>query len=247
MKFNNLYGIVGNIDGFLSIREGELLYNLAKNCTGEGAIVEIGSWKGKSTICLGLGSRAGKQLLIYAIDPHSGSSEHIETYGSVWTFTEFQDNIKNIGLNDIVNPIVKTSKEAAEEFVEPVALVFIDGAHEYDLVKLDYQLWFPKVIEGGFMAFHDVPSWPGPTKVVDEFILKSGHFKNLGIIDSILFAQKVRTNSSVDRIRNRCVFSYAIFIRNVHNRIIRLKLPSNIRILLESICDHLSRFTSIKY
>jgi len=39
-----------NVDGFLDEKEGILLYNLAKNCTGKGVIVEIGSWKGKSTI-----------------------------------------------------------------------------------------------------------------------------------------------------------------------------------------------------
>jgi predicted O-methyltransferase YrrM len=66
---------VDNIDGWLFEREGELLYDLAKNCTGKGVIVEIGSWKGKSTIWLGKGSKRGKKVLIYAIDPHTGSPE----------------------------------------------------------------------------------------------------------------------------------------------------------------------------
>ncbi|MGD0355478.1 MAG: class I SAM-dependent methyltransferase [Dehalococcoidia bacterium] len=246
MELKNIESIASKIDGWLTGREGELLFNLAKNCTGKGVIVEIGSWKGKSTIYLGLGSKAGKQVVLYAIDPHSGSSEHKEMFGIVWTFQEFQDNIKNAGLNDIVNPIIKTSEKAATAFNEPVELIFIDGAHEYDLVKLDYQLWFPKVIEGGIIAFHDSVGWPGPKKVIEEFILKSGHFKNISRIDSITFAQKVETNFLLHLIQNRCDFIYTSFLEHIAVLIIKLKLPSVIRVLLKSIYDTLKRLTYSK-
>jgi predicted O-methyltransferase YrrM len=72
--------ISNEIDGWLSDNEGELLFNLAKNCKGEGKIVEIGSWKGKSTVWLASGSKSGKNVKVYAIDPHTGSSEHKEKY-----------------------------------------------------------------------------------------------------------------------------------------------------------------------
>lgn len=49
--------LVERVDGWLTHGEGGLLYNLAKNCKGNGVIVEIGSWKGKSTIWLGAGSK----------------------------------------------------------------------------------------------------------------------------------------------------------------------------------------------
>ena len=39
--------------GWLNEAEGLLLYRLARNCSGKGVIVEIGSWKGRSTIWLG--------------------------------------------------------------------------------------------------------------------------------------------------------------------------------------------------
>ena len=44
--------IVKDIDPQHSVsdKEGEFLYNMAKNCTGKGVIVEIGSWMGRSTI-----------------------------------------------------------------------------------------------------------------------------------------------------------------------------------------------------
>ncbi len=45
-----------DIEGWLTEKEGIFLYKMANKCTGRGVIVEIGSWKGKSTIWLSLGS-----------------------------------------------------------------------------------------------------------------------------------------------------------------------------------------------
>ncbi len=59
------------IKGWLKDKEGQLLYDLAKNCTGKGVIVEIGSWKGKSTTWLAHGSKEGNKVRVYAIDPHT--------------------------------------------------------------------------------------------------------------------------------------------------------------------------------
>src|SRR5687768_10612282 len=63
------------VEGWLARGEGKLLYRLSKQCTGRGVIVEIGSWKGKSTTWLGLGSCAGKGVQVHAIDPHTGSTQ----------------------------------------------------------------------------------------------------------------------------------------------------------------------------
>lgn len=104
-------------------------------------IVEIGSWKGKSTVWLAKGSKDGKGIKIYAIDPHKGSSEHRKWYGKVWTFEEFKENIKKARVDDVVVPIVKTSEETVRNWDKLVELLFIDGAHEYELVKQDFLLW----------------------------------------------------------------------------------------------------------
>ncbi|HHT9126524.1 MAG TPA: class I SAM-dependent methyltransferase [Candidatus Brocadiia bacterium] len=205
MRINEIKNLVDKVDGWLTHKEGELLYKLAKNCTGEGVIVEIGSWQGKSTIWLGRGSKKGNKIKIYAIDPHTGASEHKERYGRVWTFEEFKKNIKYAKVDDITIPIVETSEVAAKNFNEPVELIFIDGAHEYELVKLDFELWFPKVIDGGIMAFHDTRGQHGPAKVVEELVYKSNNFRNVKFVDTITFAEKVRQNSMIDRISNRYI------------------------------------------
>ncbi|GAH71940.1 unnamed protein product [marine sediment metagenome] len=179
--------MVERVDGWLSDKEGVLLYNLARSCKGRGVIVEIGSWHGKSTIWLGKGSQAGSQLKVYAIDPHIGVFEHRKIYGEAGTFPGFMRNIKKAKVDDVVIPIVKTSEEAARNFTEPVELVFIDGVHEYKFVSLDFELWFPKLVSGGIIAFHDAIGFPGPRRVVTENLHR---FTDIGYVDEIAFAQK---------------------------------------------------------
>lgn len=203
MGINEVRNLVDQVQGWLSYREGELLYNLAKNCSGKGVIVEIGSWKGKSTIWLAKGSKAGNNVSVYAIDPQSESN-----------FEEFNKNIKAAKIDDIVFPIVKKSEDAAKSFNNPVEMIFIDGSHVYDDVKLDFDLWFPKVIDEGIMAFHDSGclGWAGPKQVVDNYLFKSKNFRNVRFVRSITLGIKVEKISLPDVLNNRM----HLFLRNAY-------------------------------
>jgi predicted O-methyltransferase YrrM len=185
-------------DWYLADVEGALLYALAKKCKTDGVIVEIGSWKGKSTIFLAKGSKAGQRVRVYAIDPH-------EVEGFRHIFHEFKKNMANAQVEDIVVPIVKTSEEAADDFLEPCALVFVDGSHDPDSVKQDFALWYPKLIEGGIMAFHDTIGWVGPRMLVKDSLYKSNNFKNVRFARSITYGEKVVQNTIADRLKNRYV------------------------------------------
>jgi predicted O-methyltransferase YrrM len=215
--------LVEKVDGWLTDSEGELLYRLAKDCN-KGVIVEIGSWKGKSTIWLSAGSKAGNKVKVYAVDPHTGSEEHKEAYGKVWTFEEFKKNIKNAGMDDIVIPLVKESVPAAAEFKEPVGLIFVDGAHDYESVKKDFKAWYPKVADGGIMVFHDT-FFDGPKRVVEESVFKSGNFRKAGFVGITTFAEKVAANTRADRARNKLT----LLVKNSCQRLSGLNLPKPVR------------------
>ena len=187
--------LIADVPGWLTDEEGEALYGLARACTGTGVIVEIGSWKGKSTICLGLGSRAGVSVPIYAVDPHAD-----------YRFGDFKTNVERAGIADLVRPIASLSQPAADDFDEPIELLFVDGSHEYDLVLEDFEKWVPKVVDGGWVAFHDTTWTAGPRKVVGEAIYRSRRFKDVRfVIGSTTVARKVQRNSLPDRARNRYV------------------------------------------
>jgi len=208
----NINKVVDGISGWLTHNEGELLFNLAKDCTGRGVIVEIGSWMGKSTIYLGRGSKLGNKVKIFAIDPHAGGSiGQVQRRGKISTFDSFKKNIKDGQVDDIVVPIVKTSEEAAKDFKEPIEVLFIDGDHAYDMVKKDFKLWFPKMINGGIIAFHDTDGKPGPTKLASQAVHRSKFFKSIKLVDSITVAQKVQRNKIHDKAMN----IYKLIIKNI--------------------------------
>ncbi len=212
-----------DVEGWLTDREGEALFRLARDYGRLGAVVEIGSWKGRSTIWLACGQRAGAGGKVVAIDPHTGSTEH-QTAEGVWTFDEFQRNVSAAGVADLVEPLVMTSREAARTLNQPVGLIFIDGAHDYEAVRADFEAWFPKVVDGGVMAFNDADSWPGVFRLVRERVVRSRRFRRLRLVDSTLIAEKVARSTFADRARNRYVF---LLVR-LSYRSRRLRLPKGL-------------------
>ena len=187
--------LIADVPGWLTDEEGEALYDLAKQCTGRGVIVEIGSWKGKSTICLGLGSRAGSSARIFAVDPHAD-----------YRFGDFKSNIERAGIADLVTPVPSLSQDAAFGFDEPIELLFVDGSHEEADVRADFDQWVPKVVDGGWVAFHDTTWTAGPRKVVGQAVYRSRRFKDARfVVGSTTVARKVGHNSFADRARNRYV------------------------------------------
>lgn len=223
--------IVKNVDGWLTDNEGKLLYRLAKENSKKGVIVEIGSWKGKSTIWLAKGSKAGDNAKVYAIDPHTGSEEHKKILHGKSTFEEFKNNIKNADVANVVVPILKTSEEAALNFNKQVGLVFIDGDHSYEAVLLDFITWFPKMVEGGIMVFDDTIGWTGPIKVVEENIYKSPNFKNINFVEKVTYAEKVNKNSFVERLRN----NFMLLLRKIYIFGTELKMPIGLRSYLKKV------------
>jgi predicted O-methyltransferase YrrM len=189
--------LIADVPGWLTDEEGEALYELARRCPGRGVIVEIGSWKGKSTICLGLGSRAGSGVRIYAVDPHTD-----------YRFGDFTANVERAGIADLVTPIAALSQPAAAAFDEPIELLFVDGSHEEALVREDFDKWVPKVLAGGWVAFHDTTWTAGPRRVVGERVYRSHEFADVRfVVGSLTVARKVAANSFADRLRARYVLA----------------------------------------
>ena len=177
------------VEGWLSDAQGRALFRAAAETDGRGAIVEIGSWKGRSTTWLASGARlAGHR--VYAIDPHCRSRE----YPSAETLDEFLGNLARNGLADIVEPLVMTSEAAAAHIGGPVELLFIDGDHSYEAVRRDAELWLPRLIEGGTVMFHDVATaaYSGPRRIVREMVCRSPWFHGISRVGSMVVAHRTR-------------------------------------------------------
>ena len=102
---------VHQLPRMLTLGEVECLFRLGQFNEDDGVIVEIGSWKGKSTVALGLGAVSVHNEPVYAIDPHRVLPEegYLED-----TEADFLANIEQAGLDGHVIPLIMTSAQAAQ-------------------------------------------------------------------------------------------------------------------------------------
>lgn len=225
MTLNEVKDKIKTVEGWLSEAETDFLYGISKSCTGKGVIVEIGSWQGKSTICLAGASEAGARVPIYAIDPHQDSYVHEDFLGKGKSTLEiFKKNIEAAGVNSLVCPIVAKSEEAVRGWNKPIEFLWIDGDHHYSEVKKDFTLWASFVIEGGTIAFHD-SFYDEVQKFVIKEVLLNKNFKNAALIDSITAVKKSARRNLGDCLRA----IYIIFLNKTQGIFRKMPLPKFLR------------------
>ncbi|MCL6096198.1 MAG: class I SAM-dependent methyltransferase [Patescibacteria group bacterium] len=170
-----------DVDGWLWKEEGEILYRLAQLNKDLGVIVELGSYKGKSTICLAQGSKKVSGGKVYALDNFIGDS-YVGIKKTSF-YNQFLLNIEKYFLKEYVESVKGDFSEAVKSWNKPIRLLFIDGSHNHEDVKRDFENWEPKVAHGGIIVFHDALVWPGVSKFVRQ-IIASGEFSNIKIIET---------------------------------------------------------------
>lgn len=159
------------IDGWMS--DDELLW-LAQQAAARKRIVEIGSWKGRSTRII-----ADNTLgFVYAVDTWQGSHndgntihrDELADKPDNWLLEEFKRNMR--GLTN-VRIVQMTSMQAVKVLADQrFDMIFIDASHNYESIKADILAWMPLLADGGLLCGHDylLPNWPGVVKAVDELI-----------------------------------------------------------------------------
>ncbi len=190
--------VAGQVNGWLTPKEGQFLYDQANLLKKTDSAVEIGSFLGRSTVCL-----ASAHDKIYSIDPHIGSPKHLEPLGIADTFTGLQQNLKKRGLEGRVTLIKKMSNEALVDWPEPVSLAFVDGSHYYDDVKQDFENLIEKMTPGSVMAFHDSWHMSGVHWLTARVLLFSKRVSNPCLVDTITAFKIVTRNSFSQRLYNR--------------------------------------------
>lgn len=152
------------IDGWLLPEEARWLFKAARKLRDGANIVEIGSYKGRSTCCLALGCGHTRKK-VFALDSFDGGPD-LDQYDS---FQEFQDNLRALCVTQHVEILRGISWDLAKTWNQPIHFLFIDGSHIYEHVLADFHSFFPHVVPGGIVAFHDVhESHPGVLKAWRE-------------------------------------------------------------------------------
>jgi len=190
---------VADIEGWLSPSEAGALYDLARSARGP--IVEIGSWQGRSTAALALGSSAGNSAPVFAIDDFRGVLERgadgrtIEGNHQQTTPERLRANLDGAGVNGLVRILAEPAAKALEEIPSQIELLFVDGAHDYESVKADLENYAPRLVDRGWLVCHDVtPTDPGVVRAFDELITaRPAEWRICNRIDSSIVAQKRST------------------------------------------------------
>ena len=124
------------IQGWMQPWELTWLQAMASNMD---TVVEIGAWKGRSTVALAAGAKK-----VICVDTWKGSVNELDsTHKEVLTADIYGEWAKNTeGLN--VDPIREDSVKAAGLFNgDDVDMVFIDANHTADAVEEDILAWLP--------------------------------------------------------------------------------------------------------
>jgi Methyltransferase domain len=103
--------------------------------------------------------------------------------------------------------MMMTSAQAVEGWSHPVRMLWIDGDHRYDAVKLDFSLWEPHPVEGGILAMHDTIRKQGPKRVLWEDIFRSNRFDQIAIADNITAVRKVKGKTVSSKMRDCSVLA----------------------------------------
>ena len=157
-----------SIRGSISTEEGTRLRELAAGVT-EGVIVEVGSWRGRSTYALSTGAKEGGNAPVFAIDPHE---EFDGVFGGEFGPPDrraFYRNMLRTGCWDNVRLVNLSSEVVTPGWTRPVGMLWIDGDHTYEGVKRDVDCWVPFLLPGAPLVLDDTTKRRGgPRRLIRE-------------------------------------------------------------------------------
>lgn len=184
------------IEGWFSDEEGDLLIAASARALGEQepphAIVEVGSYCGRSTTVLASVVRSvAPSAKVYAIDPHEGEVGALDAglQRTPPTLAKFRAAIAADGLEPFVQAIQQRSYET--HWDQPIALLLVDGLHDYANVSRDFQHFEEWLAVGAYAVFHDYWSYyPGVVTFVDE-LLATGRWQQVDRAGSLIVLRRV--------------------------------------------------------
>jgi predicted O-methyltransferase YrrM len=165
-SFEQALRAASEVEGWLTDAQARRLWERASEVPPDGRVVEIGSFRGRSTIILALAAPDGAEVV--AIDPHAGTDRGPQQWVTSEDVGErdrraFARNLERAGVSDRVRYVRRRSQEALEEVQGPIDLLYVDGAHRYRPVRDDLTGWGGRLRGGGSLLVHDAFSSIGVT------------------------------------------------------------------------------------
>jgi Methyltransferase domain len=203
-SFADALELAGGVEGWLTDAQARRLWDAAGRIRAPGRIVEIGSFRGRSTIVLTVA--AGEGVAVVAIDPHGGGDRgprEISVHASRGRedYAAFHQNLRRAGVADRVTHVRAPSISALESVAGRVDLLYVDGAHRYRPARADIELWGARVEAGGTMLIHDAFSAIGVTLAQARLLMFSHEWRYCGRQGSLAHYRR-EALAPADQVRN---------------------------------------------
>src|SRR5688572_23840253 len=125
---------IGEVEGWLSEDQARRLWSAGREVSAPGQIVEIGSFRGRSTIVLSRAAAEGVRVV--AVDPHGGGDRGPQEIAPNADRGEsdndvFRANLARAGVDGRVRHVRLMSNQALGDVEGHIDLLYVDGAHRY--------------------------------------------------------------------------------------------------------------------
>jgi predicted O-methyltransferase YrrM len=182
-SFEAVLASVAGVEGWMSPDQARRLYDAAVRTSAGQRIVEIGSFRGRSTIVLASAAPAG--VSVVAIDPHAGNDrgpQEIEGFAdeAAGDHEVFNTNLAAAGVAERVLHLRMFSDAAHGEVTGSIEVLYIDGAHRYAPARTDISDWGARVSDGGTMLIHDSFSSVGVTLAILRELVPGKRWRYVG-------------------------------------------------------------------
>jgi predicted O-methyltransferase YrrM len=176
-------GAIGGVEGWLSEGQARRLWHAGRTVPAPGQIVEIGSFRGRSTIILSRAAAEGVQII--AIDPHAGGDRGPQEIAPEAERGQsdaeiFGANLERAGVNGRVRHVRRMSDEAHADVDGPIDMLYVDGAHRYAPARDDIAAWGARVPVGGTLLVHDAYNAIGVMLAQLRLLFFSGRWRYVG-------------------------------------------------------------------
>ena len=148
--------------------------------------LEIGVYRGQTITLLALLAKMkDRKINVYGLSPLKDANDSVTFYAKLNYKEDIEKHTKYFDLNSITLIEAYSNDLTSINFVNSKSwdCIYIDGSHDYEIVKNDFELSFQNLKKGGVIVMDDSSLFinnfygqfkghPGPSKIADEFVSK---------------------------------------------------------------------------
>jgi hypothetical protein len=165
----------GKADGNVNVAELAILAQAATAIPDGTIVVEIGTFDGRTTLNLAVNTAA--QTPVYTLDL---PPDDVATHALAPSERQYVDKPQAGARFRACAPPWQTAARRITQLTGDSAtfdwspyhgragLVFVDGSHTYEAVRIDSERAIPLVAKGGVVLWHDYGRWDGVTRALEE-------------------------------------------------------------------------------